>query len=416
MNDHIKKQNNLAGAMLGIYLGVAPVYWFPGLTQANIIICKYLIILAGIVLTWSSSIKMQKTVIPKGMAGPIGFVILILSCWSGFFQSELDTIYNKIIDFLMGYLLIWTIYVFIKCKGSIQRVMLISVCITSCLVFLTITSYLFGIPDWRSPLVYDSKQLWIAGFGAERTGWSNALSFYPAAVFFSFGNFSKNSHFRYWLCLFLFILILGSQLISGGRAGFFASLIVVICLLYIKFPKKYLLILVLASIILVIFKGYYFTDHLRINRLNSYDISNYNIDRFSAGRITLCKAAVGLIKNRSVFGYGFERIEFTILGAKDVHNIWLKMAVESGLLYPAVFLVFVCSVFLNLKRKMVNEYSNAQRCAVSWNITEKNTNILVLTAILFVGLFLSQFEPNMLVGSFQLSAYWWMACGAAYAI
>ena len=114
-----------------------------------------------------------------------------------------------------------------------------------------------------------------------------------------------------------------------------------------------------------------------------------------------------LIANRPLLGYGFDGLHSSALSrAEQIHNLWLRLGVQSGLLAPLVFASVVISVLL----RSVRHYRETRTRRNSVKTRSVSTS---LPLVLVAGLVISMFEPNTLLGTFQTSAIWWASAGAA---
>ena len=55
----------------------------------------------------------------------------------------------------------------------------------------------------------------------------------------------------------------------------------------------------------------------------------------------------------------------------------------------------------------------AKNLSVAWSYARDRMAATALCLILVVGVIATMLEPNVLIGSFQLTALWWAAAGAA---
>ena len=89
----------------------------------------------------------------------------------------------------------------------------------------------------------------------------------------------------------------------------------------------------------------------------------------------------------------------------EIHNLWLKLAVYTGVLHPAFLLLMVGSLGITTLR-------NVRRCGARLLLDESVGYMLVVLS----GIAVSMVEPASLVGAFQNTAVWWGVAGAVVAI
>jgi|SRR5690606_10396453 len=84
--------------LLATYLGTSPVFWFWNLPPRVVLLTKWLLILAGFAVIWLRAYQRRLLVLPVGLPGPNGFVLLVVSMAFGFFQSGAEAILETVAD------------------------------------------------------------------------------------------------------------------------------------------------------------------------------------------------------------------------------------------------------------------------------------------------------------------------------
>jgi hypothetical protein len=407
--------NKISGFLLGVYLGLAPVYWLPWVSTRELLVVKLALIGSGLGVTWLYALHSQRLTFPRGISGPIGLLLLILSASPGLFQSDSNVFFDKILDLNIAFITSWTFFIYVKNGGNLVRIFAIASSIIFLMSFMAVSSFVTGFPSWVSPPELESISLSAGGFGGSRTGWSNGISFFPAVAFFVCAMLVDNKILRH-LILFLFILVVvSSQLIVGGRAGLVVSIFTLIILTYRFYNKKVVLSVVIIMLVFISSAQNYLFDHLRIYRLvDGNGLTLQTLDYFSAGRIETYIYAIDLIEKKPFLGYGFENISFSkIAKSKDVHNLWLKMAMESGLVFPVILLLYCFGII----KKITSDVMFFSSLNISF--VRKRKEFMMMSSLFMVfmsGIILSFLEPNVLIGSFQISATWWASCGSVLAL
>lgn len=392
--------------LLGVYLGLAGVYWLPGLSITVVAAIKLALVGAAVFAVFSVALAKGAFALPTGLLGPIGFIVIVLAAAPGMFQAVPTSAMDTLLDVTLSFLFMWVFFVMAKRGAQLHSVFRLGVVVVVVFCLFTITNLFFSWPTWTSPFENVRLALHVTGFNAKRTGWSNGLAFmFPLTALFLMPRASKGGSISAGSVTLFYvssIAIIVSQLICGGRAGLLSSLTVGFILFLFSPARKHYGVLVLAAIVASFFLSEYLFDQLRIYRLAASQFSTSTIDSFSAGRISGYLIAADLIAERPFAGYGFDQLALTDfgIGYQDVHNLWLRLATESGIILPILFAGMVGACVLRV-RGLFRTVKNYERVAVH-----------SFAAVVVSGVVLTFFEPNVLLGSFQNSAAWWAAMGA----
>ena len=134
-------------------------------------------------------------------------------------------------------------------------------------------------------------------------------------------------------------------------------------------------------------------------------VPSVSVNRLFTERFSGYSAGVDRILERPLRGHGLRQVwvEGSLDRTVEIHNLWIKLAVYSGVLPPLVFLGIVMALLLASWRAIVGERAGSanRRLAMAMGI------ILVLGGIATL------FEPNALLGAFHYTALWWAAAGVA---
>ena len=90
----------------------------------------------------------------------------------------------------------------------------------------------------------------------------------------------------------------------------------------------------------------------------------------------------------------------------EIHNLWIKWAAYTGVLGPLMMAVVVIAILR----------IGVKNLSAAWRLARDRLAAISLCLILIAGAIATMFEPNVLVGSFQLTALWWAAAGSALAM
>ena len=391
--------------LLGLYFGLAPVYWLPGISISSLRAVKFVLIALGLSVVYSKSMLLSKPIFPSGMVGPLGLMFLLISAFPAFLLAPTNSIIlSNLLEYFMGFIVLWCFYLIQKHEGDNFILYKISVFLILIFSVLTVVNFMTGIPKLYAPVEFIEKPLWVAGFGAGRTGWSNGITYYAViSLCFAFTSSRKSVRFVY-LAAFMGIFL--SQLIAAGRAGILVSIVAPILFLILLKKWRLVLVMSLVLIVLVVYAGGMLTDSLRFNRLLTSEVTMKQIDHFSAGRISGYLFAIDLATKEPLFGYGFghEKVKYETQfeSGKEIHNLWLKLLVEGGIFLPLSFLMFSSYVLIKINR-------NVKYLLIT---SANNVEFVALYCVFISGIIISMFEPNALIGSLQVSAIWWAAIGS----
>lgn len=367
------------------YLCLAPINWMPFLPLELVSGLKYVLF---IILLLASLFK-------KGSPGKVRpffsyqFYVLVLICeLPAIMQSDKD-IATNIIDvsflFLMNYLIVQSnltkdelFRVFFKASVFIGFICLLS--LGSAISGITITSP----PPWND--AFSGSAL-----GGYRTGWSNSIFLFVPFLFYAYF-FSGEKKWK-TLALCSIIAIICSQILSGGRAGLIASLFTF--LIFTRFRIRNIIILGLSIFLTYNYLGAFkIEEYFRAseNQLENKE-GRSNLDKISSGRVEAYNLGWQLFKKSPLFGNGFSATTKYTYGP-DVHNTWFKRLVDGGFIFIIPLIVLFISLYNTIIEKS-SRYING------------NYHRVLFRALFFSALFISMFEPNYLIGSFQGEAFFW---------
>ena len=246
--------------------------------------------------------------------------------------------------------------------------------------------------DQESPIT--SQPFWSVGFNFKNNKWSITLAFMFAIIWPKI--FHNNEKKVKVLSIIMCVLITLGVIISTGRAGLLAIfLIVLIDRKLINRYYRYFIYLLIFTSILYIIDNYDIEFWIKLI-LNNNDLSMISLDDLSGGRIRQILYSITIISENLFFGIGIDNIKDLMIynfgNEWNVHNLILRLTVESGLflgIYMLIILLYIFKISFN-----------------NYRISYKNHLIFL---VILVGLVVSLVEPNMIVGTFQFSVYWWLA-------
>lgn len=390
--------------LFAVYFGFSNIYWLPSISIAALDVAKFLLIATAVLISVGLSLANDSFSIPKGLLGPIGFIAVLLVSVPGLIKSDMTNAIDTIVDLVLSFTFLWCFFILARNGRNIKFALKLGISILALFCMLTITSELYGVPNWQSPFEGLHRDLASNGFGASSTGWSNGIAlFFPATILLI--SIEKVKGWRRVVSFNWFLIvafsIFGSQIVCGGRAGIVASLCTIILLIALSPSRSKIIFLVLIAALLSFVLQDFLFEQLRLYKLVGQSVTSSNLDSFSTGRVGGYKVALQLIAEQPLWGHGFGQVSLFNYGVgyREVHNLWLKLAVEGGLLLPIVLAVVVGSLFHRIVR--MKRATNR----------DERQYILALGIIVAGGIVISFFEPNTLLGSFQNSAIWWAAAG-----
>ncbi|UQA49532.1 O-antigen ligase family protein [Vibrio sp. ED002] len=149
-------------------------------------------------------------------------------------------------------------------------------------------------------------------------------------------------------CVFIVLIAI---LFSGSRGGILAALVPLILYLYMNSKHK---IFYGAILIIILFSVVSLINTDLVPMLSRFDASNSN---FSSGRTEHWIKAIDLFSENYFYGVGnnsFSLYETENGNPIQVHNNYLRLLAEGGLIYFLSWVVFI--LFLGLRNKFKREY------------------------------------------------------------
>lgn len=402
----------LAAISLALYLGIAPIYWLPGVPLEALRLVKWLLISFSTVLVWLLAMSSGVLSVPRGPLGPAAMAILVAACYPGMMQSEYTAAVSRMADLLLGIIVIWTVFNLLRTKQVTGRIIGIPVVIMliACSITLLAGIGLLSQGRFISPADFGSSPVSATGFGARRTGWSNGVALVmPAALWWGSRVFVTRRA-RVFGVLLVVAILMGAQIVVGGRAGLLASVVVLAVLGRPLLSMTGTAVVALSSFGAVVVLRQFAVEQLRINRLQSGSLYTA-IDGFSAGRLAMYVEGLQLFSERPLLGHGFGSYELQAFDG-ELHNVWLRLLVEAGPFLPLVFGGIVLTALFRVRRT-----AHAVRGRYMSGLGSDDGSVaFAVYATLLAGVVVSMFEPAAPLGSFQASAVWWVALGAVPAV
>lgn len=459
-----RDRDRIATWLLSAYLGVAVAYWLPVLGRTPLAVLKIGTWGAAVGLVLLPAVLERRFRVPRGLLGPWGFAGVFLLTLPGLLRGrETGDLFLFLIDIGAGATFLWCFFDLarrgIDLKPIFRRAALM-VCGLGGVAALWAASL---IPDWTVPC----DRLWAFdirnGFGVRSTGWAIGLGLYLPALALLTGTAPPRNWPPWSVPVGIAAaagLLVGSQFASAGRAGLLMSGITVLAFLVMRSSRRVGLFIIAGGLLLM------FTvldrtcfRHLSLppppvarapaatveveeaeeeeaalvaeaadaepawwvpkvvrasaepTRVTGYtraveaaQASGNTFNFVSGHRVRHFNIAFERIAQRPLFGHGWRQVLLRGYRGRvvEVHNLWLRWAVYAGLLAPLGFALLTFAVL-----------AAAFRLWRRTRGTAEGDTARVLGLILVLGLIASMFEGSVLLGSFQLTALWWAAAGAA---
>jgi|GEM_PF-2373713 len=385
--------------LLGIYLGLAPIFWLPGISiellgdlkMALFFMCTLLVIIAAL--------PGSKLGFPKGVLGPLGLVLNLSAIAGGLIQS--DTAYTIIAvkDYLLVFSALWIFFLIGRMRINAELIFVIASSIVAFACLIVAIGKYAGGPDFAPPPQLKAEHLWTSGFGGLRTGWSNGVALYVAPLLLAFGR--RNRPYDILLKILASAAIgciVLSQFAVAGRAGLVAAALLIAVAFNQPGKRIFLVILATAGIAFIAANLSEFAEHMRITRDETRTRGADDLNTISAGRLQGDLIGLQKVAENPLLGAGMGNAS---IGHDEIHNLWIRLAAESGLFTPLMLMAVVYKIL----RVTLSNYK------LSKGNAEHRFSTNIYFGAILAGLSITMLEPRMLIGSFQVSLMWWAFAG-----
>ncbi len=453
----------IASWLLALFLALGPVYWLPGIsTEMLLRPFEWGILLVALVLVFGTELLRGRLPFPAGLLGPLGFAGILLFWIPGLAQAKTgDLALEFVVKLGLTAALFWCFFCIARGGGDVFAVFRRAFSIVVLLAGAALIAALVGTVDWSFPCLWESS--YVNGLGATSTGWSIGLAiFVPLAALFLLPGESRRpltSSFSSLLralpsfprrgesaaggkrvnalgemkarlgtgmtaAALGVIVLLGGQLVSGGRAGILVSVLTIGAFTLLPATRRLAVIVVLAGLLAgLVYADESCTYHLRVHYLSNaveaafsseanpaqpelYSPITSATDNFTGRRAQGYALGISKIKERPLLGHGLLQVIVKYPKHTEIHNLWLKWGVYTGLAAPILLAVIMALIV----RAWWRTFRDKLRPA-----TER-LGAAALGLVILAGLVISMLEINILVGAFQISAAFWAAAGALVGI
>lgn len=407
--------NKILNIIWASYFSLAPLAWLPidWITPFFLYTLKLCLIGSGVVITWTQAFLGNRFRLPAGILGLSGLLIMFILCSPGFIQAEsIGLAISRCTDIVLGFVVLWTIYIYVESGRDIMRPLCGAAIVVGILCFIAMMASFFEVLNFHAPSVFEGRSVTEIGFGGKRGNWSNGVALYLMPLLYWLNQKPKGLILRTVLGVCM-VGIIGSQFLVSGRTGLLASLFLLFCTVFFVF-KNYRYFIFLAGLlsILLIFTemniGNLFYDQFRLKNLERAGAGAATletIDALSTGRVAQFSTTLALIGERPLVGYGFGKSVYGM----DVHNLWLRLGFESGILF-SIFFFFVALQIVRTGSTQ-SRYSYRVENQKSYIREHESNSLKLYKYTIYSGVLMSMLQPNVILGSFQVTAIWWVVAG-----
>ena len=421
----MRSRETLVPWLLSISLALGPIYWLPGLSMGMVSWIGWAIFLLTVSLVFATELLQDRRPFPRGWLGPLGFIALFLLWIPGLTRAFNPSL---AVDFVFKLsacaLFFWCFYCLARDGSDIGIIFRRAFVIIVCLSATTLLRALLNTADWQNSCLWDPAH--IVGFSTRTTAQSATLAFFVplAALLFMSVKQGRQLHWRAVGILGL-IVLLGSQLVSGGRVGILASLMALAAFMLLR-STRWLAVAVILVFLLVspLYLNESCIQHFRLqpffedasSRMETYwqvNVSEYGtaeaseevkfVNEISSRRIHGYLVGLNSVLESPLLGHGVQQVVLSTWShtLTEIHNFWLKWAVYTGIAAPLFFL-FMVALILRAGWRLLRDKSNS---------AFERESAAILLLILLVGLIISMLEVNYPLEVFPRSGLWWAAAG-----
>ena len=407
-------RSRLAPWLLSLFLALGPVYWLPGISMRALQRFDWGILLMSLALALGTEMLKGRRPFPTGWLGPLGFGGILLLWLPGLAQaSEPFRVIAFVYELGGSCALFWCFYCIARDGGDVRAIFQRAFVIIAALAGIALFRTLLNTADWQAPCRWDYD--YIIGFGIRHTIWSVGLAvFVPVGAFFFLPESGRRPLVWKFIGIMGTAVLIGSQFISSGRGGILASLLALGGLMLLPSFRR----LAFAVILIGLLAGIPFLDdscakHLKLDRwtvtepiseaVNPDAWAKTPLDNLSTRRIQGYLLGLEKVAERPLLGHGLGQVRLdTPWGTQtEIHNLWLKWAVYTGIAAP-LLLLFMVGLILRTGWRLFRDQSRSE--------VQRGTAAL-LSLILLSGLVISMLEIDIPIGVFQRTAIWWAAAG-----
>jgi hypothetical protein len=386
--------------IIGIFIGLLPIYWFPGVNHDIFNYVKNIIyVLTCWYLVWN--LNFSRNIFPNLKLFILIVIVDFTLLLPSLIQSSSEYYLTVFKEFFIPIMIILITLGLNKGGEYFLDQLRIGIKVFSLFVFIgLILFYVSPLEMTPSELFHGETRevMFIRGsFSGSSTSWGMSCSFYfiIAAILCKL----KKLNFIHLFIFFLTVLI--SVFITGSRSAQLVLVLVFIIYNVTEFRISSVLVIfsIISLILLFIYKNSGFeTDSLRILNFQNATFD----DDFSSGRSVDFEKSIYQIVNSPFFGSGYRFIEGKSFHTGNVHNTFLRQLVTYGFFFFFVlYIELFCYLYLIFRRLKFHETNNF-----------KSSHLLLILAVGIIPI--SLVEPFILFGLGLMNLPIWFLFTALY--
>jgi len=409
--------------LLSVFLAVAPASWLPGIPEGLLTAFEWVAVVSAVLLVLVPELTAGRMPFPRGLLGPVGFGALLVLWMPGLAQaaSNADRI-GLIVDIGSNCAFLWCFYCLAKNGDIVWLVLHRAFVIFGFISGSALLHEALGLALWRTRGRWESVHF--AGFESEPTGWAVALAmFLPlAALFFCM---PPKRRALSWQCFSVSaaVMLIAGQVVGGGRSGIAATVVTVGGFVLFPFARRFGLILIavvaVGALMTCLQQGCFGSSEIgsvtEVQTIATVDgagqptrtedavVALCSLDQLTTRRVAGYAIGAEKLAERPVVGHGLGQVFYIAPDNPnaEIHNLWLKWAVDTGVPAP-LLLMAMTAAMLRVGSTLCRDQQRAE--------TER-VGAWILSLLLIVGLVVSVFEPWAPFGNFHLAGLWWAAGG-----
>jgi len=410
------RMQELAYWLFSLSLAMGVVYRLPGISADVVRLLKPILIVPAAGLVFARALSAGRRPFPAGLLGPAGFAALAVLWIPGLARaaSVTDAV-DLMVDLTVSAAVFWCAYCIAvdnRREGASNAVWLVlrrafaAACVVAgvSLVHEAGSSGVWSAGPWRDRS--------FGGFGLGSSGWSVGLAlFLPLAALFWTAHGNRRPAGLKFLAIAGAAVLLAGQFLSAGLSGILASTVTLGALAWRSSRRLALGIVVTVSAWIVLFcLGRSCSGALGFSEYVPWGDPATMVctaDQLTTRRLAGHYIAVEQLAETPFVGLGFGGF---LLSSPDgvsieVHNLWLRWALYTGILAP-LLLAAIAARLMHIGWRAAHDPARS---------VEVRHGISVLMLVLLAGLIVSQFEPSVPIGT-TVSLVWWAAAGALVGI
>ncbi len=394
---HNAQTDEIASWLLSLFLALGPVYWLPGISTERLLRpFEWSILLLALVLVFQMALLRSRLSFPTGLLGPLGFAGLLLFWIPGLAQARAGFLTLEfVIQLGLTAAFFWCFFCIARGGGDVFAILRRAFVILTLLAGAALAAALSSTMDWRSPCEWNSA--YANGLGLLGSAWSAGLAlFVPLAALFwlpkesrrpltnslsslpSQGEATTRTKWvpalagpaaRQWTgmtaAVLGFIVLVASQLVSGGRAGLLATVLLIGVFTLLRSTRWLAVSIMLVGLLAgLVYLDESCAHHLKLHLvpriLDAIELDpaeyNPNLPRLLEGptdhQAPGSVLYLSKVKAQPLPGPGLAQgIVASAWGNQsELDNPWLKWSVAMGVAAPLLAAVIIALILLTRQR------------------------------------------------------------------